>query len=285
MSTKRTLEPELVDASYYWERVDRNMGIITPEEQEKLRQSTIGVAGCGGMGGLVAAQLARIGIGRLKIADCEVFDVSNLNRQFGARFDSIGRNKAAVTAEEIRRITPDVHIDVYEAGVTQENAGNFVDGCDVLCDEIELFAVKPRLLLHQAARRAGISLYCCDVVGFGTRIFFFTPTSMTMEEFLGLTGEESFEPWIVRQLIDRFAPELCNEISEETITTRFIEQKKAAIFGGTPLLSAGILIDCLTITLLGRTKCPWVVPVPEMPGYCLFDAGEWKTSVVRGQWW
>ncbi len=285
MSKKKVFKAARVDETYYWDRIDRNIGIISREEQGILKNSTIGIAGCGGMGGLVAAQFARIGVGYLKIADCEVFDRSNINRQFGAMFDTVGKNKAVVTAQEIRRITPDLRIDVYDEGINEDSVEDFVKGCSVVCDEIELFAIKPRLMLHKTARSFGVPVFCCDVIGFGTRIFFFSPDSMTMEELLGLSGDEKIEPWIVRRLLERFAPESPNEFTEELIVSMFIGEKKAAIFGGTPLISSGILVDSVCLFLIGTDHRPWIVPVPKMPGYCLFDAGEWKTRVVRGKWW
>ena len=47
----------------------RNIGFFTESEQEKLRRSTIGIAGMGGVGGLLAERLTRLGIGQLKILD------------------------------------------------------------------------------------------------------------------------------------------------------------------------------------------------------------------------
>jgi len=183
------------------------------------------------MGGLVATQFARIGVGHLKIADCEVFDRSNINRQFGARLDTVGKNKALVTGEEIRRITPDVQIDIYEEGITEDSVEDFVKGCSVICDEIEFFAIKARLMLHRAARDKGISLFNCNVVGFGTRIFFFTPTSMTMEEFLGLTGDEKIEPWVIHRILERLVPELPHEVPKELVDSMMIREKKVQYLG------------------------------------------------------
>lgn len=56
-------------SEFYREMVNRNIGVISVEEQEKLRKSCVAVAGCGGMGGLSAEQLVRLGVGRVKIAD------------------------------------------------------------------------------------------------------------------------------------------------------------------------------------------------------------------------
>src|SRR5690348_8583872 len=92
---------------YYTERVDRNIGWISPEEQQFLKEKTVGISGCGGMGGLLAQILVRAGVGTIKIADNSTFDESNINRQFGATRSTIGVSKAAATAKALRSITDD----------------------------------------------------------------------------------------------------------------------------------------------------------------------------------
>jgi len=109
---------------------------------------TIGIAGCGGMGGLVAQILLRAGIGTIKIADTEVFDASNINRQFGAQRHTIGQNKAITTAKMLRATSDDTSIHVYPKGITEEYVDSFVDGCDLILDEIEYWSLAGRILLH-----------------------------------------------------------------------------------------------------------------------------------------
>ena len=65
----------------YQQMFGRNIGNITEQEQKKLRETTVGVAGIGGVGGAALFNLVRIGIGSLKIADPEEFAYSDLNRQ------------------------------------------------------------------------------------------------------------------------------------------------------------------------------------------------------------
>ncbi len=82
----------------------RNQGAIDPDEQQKLIRSCVTVCGCGGLGGLVIEDLARIGVGRLRIIDPDFFTVSNLNRQIGALYSTLGRNKAEVMAKRVEDI-------------------------------------------------------------------------------------------------------------------------------------------------------------------------------------
>ncbi|MEJ7363364.1 ThiF family adenylyltransferase, partial [Staphylococcus epidermidis] len=88
----------------------------------------------GGIGGAVAERLVRLGVRHIKVADPDHFELSNINRQFGASLDNIGRNKAEVVGESIFNISRDVNVDVYPEGINDNTADDFVDGCDYVLD-------------------------------------------------------------------------------------------------------------------------------------------------------
>ncbi|MFC7511740.1 HesA/MoeB/ThiF family protein [Streptomyces thermocarboxydus] len=73
--------------------------------QERLRNATVLVAGCGSTGGAVVEPLARLGTGRFVLAEPGEYELNNLNRQSATHKD-IGRNKAEVAAERIRSVNP-----------------------------------------------------------------------------------------------------------------------------------------------------------------------------------
>src|SRR5712671_2169680 len=83
----------------YDEAFSRNIGWVTEWEQLALRHKRIAIAGMGGVGGFHLLTLVRFGIGAFNIADGDVFDLVNFNRQAGAMLDSIGRSKVAVMAD------------------------------------------------------------------------------------------------------------------------------------------------------------------------------------------
>ena len=115
----------------YRERISPNLGILTESEQEKLRCARIGIAGCGAIGGHAAADLAYWGVGRLKLADFDVFETSNANRQLFAGFSTIGQAKVKVVAENLKDISPEIELETYDQGITEENVEAFVEGCDL----------------------------------------------------------------------------------------------------------------------------------------------------------
>lgn len=100
------------DDEFCWKRVGRNLGWLGNTEAEqrqrqcRLRDAVIGVAGCGGIGSATADRLVRMGVRNLKLADPDTFDVSNINRQFGASVDTVGANKAEVVAELVYNTHP-----------------------------------------------------------------------------------------------------------------------------------------------------------------------------------
>lgn len=92
----------------YAEFTARNIGFVSAHDQERLARARVFIAGVGGMGGAAVACLARAGVKTLWFADLDTFELSNLNRQMFATVDTIGRDKATVTEEGLKRINPEL---------------------------------------------------------------------------------------------------------------------------------------------------------------------------------
>ncbi len=165
----------------------RNMGIFTESEQDKLRVSTIAIAGTGGVGGLLAERLIRLGVGGFKILDPQVFEESNLNRQFGSSMLTLGRNKAEVVFNQIKDINPQARIHYSNTGInTEEDATLLVSDCDLVIDEMDLGLFRESISLQRAARQRGIYYIFTSAIGFGALIAIFDPKGLTLEEYNGL---------------------------------------------------------------------------------------------------
>jgi len=169
----------------------RNIGIFTEAEQERLKKSTIAVAGMGGVGGLLAERLIRLGVGNIKITDLGSFEQSNLNRQFGSSMLSLERNKAEVVYKEIRDINPEAKISYSNTGIKSEaDAIKFVDGCDLVIDEMDFGAWKESIFLQRASRKRGIYYLFSGAIGFGALLSNFDPQGITLEEYNKLPPNE-----------------------------------------------------------------------------------------------
>ena len=128
--------------------------LFSEEDREKLTRATVGVAGVGGVGSIAAEMLAREGVGTLKLADPDVYQDVNLNRQLFATIDTIGRNKASCAAERIGTINTECRTDVYCDGITLSNIEEFCRGADVLISQGDV--PSSFILLHRMAGRLGI---------------------------------------------------------------------------------------------------------------------------------
>ncbi len=175
----------------YQKIFSRNIGMFTEAEQERLKKSTIAVAGMGGVGGLLAERLIRLGVGNLKITDLGSFEQSNLNRQFGSSMLSLGWHKAEVVYQEIRDINPGAKISYSDTGIkSEDDAINFVDGCDIVIDEMDYGAWKESVFLQRAARKKGIYYLFSGAIGLGAIVASFAPQGITLEEYNKLPPDE-----------------------------------------------------------------------------------------------
>ena len=89
---------------------DRSVRAFGAEGQATLSNTTVGIVGVGGIGSIVAEQLAHLGIGQLVLLDPDVLDESNLNRLVGSARADIGHPKVSVIERMIRRIRPEVGV-------------------------------------------------------------------------------------------------------------------------------------------------------------------------------
>lgn len=168
----------------------RNIGIFTESEQDKLRESTIAIAGAGGVGGLLAERLIRLGVGQLKIVDPETFEESNLNRQFSSSMLNLGKNKAEAVFTQIKDINPQAKIYYSNTGITTEkDATLLVSDCELVIDEMDFGLLRESILLQRAARRRGIYYIFTSAIGFGALIAIFDPEGFTLEEYDGLAPD------------------------------------------------------------------------------------------------
>lgn len=113
--------------------------------QHILKKKTIGVAGCGGLGSNVAIALARVGIGRMIIADFDVVSLSNLNRQFYF-FDQVGEQKVVALSENIGKINPYVQVVTHDTVVDRTNAADIFRRCDIVVEAFDLAEMKQMLV-------------------------------------------------------------------------------------------------------------------------------------------
>ena len=164
----------------------RNLGLVSPDEQRRLRDARVAIAGMGGVGGVHLITLARLGVGRFSVADPDIFTTANFNRQYGATLRNLGRGKAESMAEEAGQINPELDIRVLSGPITSRNVGEFLEGVSVVLDGIDFFAFDTRRLLFREARQRGLWAITAGPLGFGAAWILFDPRGMDFDTYFDL---------------------------------------------------------------------------------------------------
>lgn len=170
------------DFSYH-QAFSRNIGWIFNEEQEILRHKRVAIAGMGGVGGVHLLTLARLGVGAFHIADFDLFDIVNFNRQVGATVSSIGQPKTEVLARMAKDINPELDLKIFPAGVNKDNLPEFFAGIDLYVDGLDFFAFSARQATFAACAEFRIPAITAAPLGMGTAMLNFLPGEMTFEEY------------------------------------------------------------------------------------------------------
>ncbi len=147
-------------------RFSRTEMLLGPDGLARLRDARVLVAGLGAVGSYAVEGLARAGVGRLRLADFDVVQASNINRQLYALESTVGRPKVEVAAERVRDIHPSCEVDARRVFIDAETAPDLVaGGLDIVIDAID--SLNPKVALLHAAHRAGVWTVSC--MGAATR--------------------------------------------------------------------------------------------------------------------
>ena len=172
----------------YPRRYLRNRDGISLQDQLKLAESKVAVVGAGGLGGTVIQLLGRIGIGRLTVVDCDVFDETNLNRQAFCTRDWVGQPKALAVQTQMKGINPAAEVLAHVVRLDSINGPEILAGCQVIVDALD--NVKDRLTLEGLAKRMGVPLVHGALAGFEGQLMTVFPEDPGLKQIYG-SGDES----------------------------------------------------------------------------------------------
>jgi rhodanese-related sulfurtransferase len=142
----------------FYDRYSRHLRLPEVGEagQRRLESARVVVLGAGGLGSPAAFYLAAAGVGTLVIADDDVVERSNLQRQILHADDRIGMPKLESAAHALQGLNPRVNIEGLRERVTSANVDGLLEGADVVLDGADNFPV--RYLLNDACVKLGIPL-------------------------------------------------------------------------------------------------------------------------------
>ena len=157
-------------AVYEWQMWVPGMG---DEGQRKLKASSVLISRVGGLGGLVALELAAAGVGRLILAHAGNLQPSDLNRQLLQTHDHIGQPRIESIVRRLRELNPRCDIIGVPENVSADNADALVAQADLVVDAAPLF--QERLALNAAAFRARKPMVECAMHTLEANVTTFVP--------------------------------------------------------------------------------------------------------------
>ena len=142
--------------------------------QLKLKQAKGCGVGVGGLGNPITARLVAMGVGKLRIVDRDVIELSNLHRQTMFNEDDVGQVKVETAAKKLRKLNPEVVIEELPVSINDFTAVDVVDGCDVVIDALD--SVNARYSLNKACVEKKIPFVTGGAVGVTGQSFTILPT-------------------------------------------------------------------------------------------------------------
>lgn len=173
-------------------RYVQNLSVFSEEDFTALLKTRVTVVGAGGLGGHIIDQLARLGIGNLKIIDFDRFDESNLNRQLYSDTKNIGTSKADAAADRVASVNPDVQVTIIKDRLKEENAPGLLGDSDLCFDAVD--NLESKMLIQDSCKELGIPFVHGAVGAWTAQISLVMPGQDTLDSIYRRTDPDSYPP-------------------------------------------------------------------------------------------
>jgi molybdopterin/thiamine biosynthesis adenylyltransferase len=273
----------------YMERTKRNHFFVGGiEGQKHLKNLCVGVAGLGGMGSNVAEALVRMGVGKIKIADPDTIETSNIQRQVIATKHTVGQSKALAMRDKLLTLADDFELETYVDGITEQTVTSFVEGCDIIVDEVDVYPLHIHQILHHEANKYNLPIYSAFIVGTGIRFYKFQGSQFTFDDFVKDIPSARLSSPSAQDLVNLFVPPGANYLNESVMKDLFLELNsgRAPILGASALLGHSTVCIRLVMDFL-KNKMPDnpmltnIKVSPLMPHYLAIDLGTMEVKHSR----
>lgn len=144
-------------------RYARQLAVIGPDAQNRLDKARVLIVGAGGLAAPVLQYLAGAGVGRLRLVDPDIVEVTNLHRQTLFRIDDLGQAKVVAAAACLDGLNPDCTVEPIKERLDPANVAALAEGCDLILDCADSFAAS--YVLSDHAFQSGVPLISGSVIG------------------------------------------------------------------------------------------------------------------------
>jgi molybdopterin/thiamine biosynthesis adenylyltransferase len=202
------VEESALELSLLPSRYQRNRKAISTLQQLRLFRSKAVIIGCGGLGGYVIEELARLGVGNLVLIDSDVIEEHNLNRQILSTAAVLNRPKVDVACERVRVINPAVNVIPLKTVFSHETGRELVHGADVVLDGLD--TIPDRLELAQICHELSIPVVHGAIGGWYGQVATQLPGENISPQVFGMSpphkgietdlGNPSFTPAVIASI-------------------------------------------------------------------------------------
>lgn len=189
-------------------RYQRNRTTISIQQQLSLLRSKVAVFGCGGLGGYIIEELARLGVGKITVVDPDVFEEHNLNRQLLCTREVLGSKKVDAAARRVAAINPAVRVQAFALAFNESSSAEMLQGVTVAADGLDSIGV--RLELAAACNKRNIPLVHGAIAGWSGHVVVQYPGEDILPHLYGgkrtdhgverRLGNPSFTPAVIASL-------------------------------------------------------------------------------------
>lgn len=237
----------------YRELVDRNWGYITNDLQDKIKRSRLFFAGCG-LGSLIAETAARLGFSNFTLADGDIVEASNLNRQ---AFDKshIGVNKATAISSVLKKINPKVNIKVIKKNIASNDIPILIRQSDFIINTVDFGKVYFDLVKIGQENKKHILLPYN--IGFGGLVLIFNESTKSLDEILGsgiISNDIIFYKTLLNILKPKNLPSYIKENTASIFSNMKLRRNNPQIVIGAEIVSA--LVITSIVKILSGKKVP-----------------------------
>jgi molybdopterin-synthase adenylyltransferase len=184
----------------------RNLKTISETDQEALASSTVAIVGCGGLGGYIAEELARLGVGHLILIDGDKLEVSNLNRQIMATEKNLGQWKVEAAQERLQNINSNTKVTVFKEWFDENKKNELLSGAHLVCDALD--SLTYRVALERACHELDLPLVYASIAGWYGMIGVSFPGDQIVARLFGkgergverMWGNPAFTPAVLASL-------------------------------------------------------------------------------------
>jgi molybdopterin/thiamine biosynthesis adenylyltransferase len=168
-------------------RYTGNVRAFGAEGQIKLLKSTVGVAGCGGLGETIAELCARLGIGKLVLCDGDSFDESNLNRQLFSTEDMIGRLKVECAAHRLKAVNSGIEVETHNIFINMDSISPIMGKCHLVIDALD--NIGDRIMLQDWCSSSKIPMVHGAIGNTLMQVTTLMPGDATLDSIYGKDGQ------------------------------------------------------------------------------------------------